>query len=189
MSVYRSTNALNKLFGLTQTQDALLNESIPKPSQHLFTALGQDVTPIGYSTRLQFSDYHTMTDQQPKLDNLEANLSEKLKKINAIICKLTENKKEKYGNLPVIITHNFTKAEIDISAKSPLITAILEEAFSGEMGQCYRSLAWDTYHLLKSISNETSGIYLYNGEHTTIIALSNDTALQLHIEKKASATR
>ncbi len=184
MSVYRSTNALNKLFGLTQTQDALLSKSPLKPSQHLFTALGQDVTPIGYSTRLQFSDYHLMTKQPPKFDNLETNLSEKLKKINTIICELTENKKEKHANLPVIITHNFTKAEIDISAKSPLITAVLEEAFSGEIGQHYRRLAWDTYQLLKSVTNKASSIYLYNGDHTTIIALSNDTSLQLHIEGK-----
>jgi len=193
MSVYRSTNALNKLFGITQAQDGLLNERSAGASYHFLTGLGQDVTPIGYSTRLQLSDYQSITEQAPKLDNLDAALSTRLKQINTIICKLTENKRKNKqhnnSNLPVIITHNFTKAEIDISAKSPLITAILEEAFSGDPGKLYRNLAWEAYNLLKSASDETGGIYLYNGEYSTVTALTNDTALQLHIEKKTGKTR
>jgi hypothetical protein len=131
---------------------------------------------------LQFNDFTTPNHKPVKLTNIEAALASSLHELNDFITQLIENKDE--SNLPVIITHNFSKSEIDISASSPLITTLIEKALSSEHGKHYRLLVWDTFELLKSSCAETGAIYLLNAQSTTVTALTNAEALQLQIEAK-----
>ena len=189
MSVYRSTYALTKLFGITQPENGLLSDASNRAPYNFLSQLKQDVTPIGYSTRLQFTDLAHSASLPSKRDNLEASLATNLHEINQFILQLVDNKKQNLKKLPIVITHNFTKGEIDISANSPQITAILEAAFSCEHGHRYRSLAWDSFQLLKSSSKDGSAIYLFDDDHNTVTALTNPSALQLHIEEKPGNER
>lgn len=189
MSVYRSAYVLTKLFGIAQADSHLLNDESKQSSYPTHSHLKQDVTPIGYSTRLQFTDLVRPKHTAKAQDNLETTLSSHLYEINTFILQLIDSKENASSKLPIVITHNFVKGEIDISANSPHITSILEAAFSCNHGEHYRELAWKTFQLLKSSSSDDAAIYLLNGQDTSVMALTNSSALQLHIEAKPGNLR
>ena len=187
MSVYRSTFALTKLFGITEAEGSLVQDRNDYAAFPFFSELGQDITTIGYSTRLKFTDFMPTNYQPPKLKNIEAALSSNLHELNDFILQLIETKEQ--SNLPVVITHNFTKGEVDISAQSPVITAVIESALSNEHGKHYRLLVWDTFELLKATSDDSGAIYLLNAKNNTVTALSNSNALQIQFEAKPGKER
>lgn len=189
MSVYRSTYALTKLFGITRAEGDLVDDENLRARYPFFGGLRHDITRVGYSTRLKYSEHLPPAQVPPRLDNLDAVLSSNLIELNAFIRQAIGQQYTKEETFPVVITHNFIKAEIDITAPSADSIALIEKAIAGERGQCYRDLAWSTFALLKSTADEFGSIYLINDADSSVTALSNASSLQLQIDGKPTHSR